>query len=136
MGFRFAMWLLVFLMGLCSYGSTLGTLLRGTPISMGVIWLVLVLESACFAHLLVKNRWVATVLGTALIIGIVVLVEPIAARYQLWIWEGDGVPVQNYFAWGGVAFLFQYAYHTLGIEQGTKVSVYLLLGKIIFIIIA
>ena len=117
------------------YGVTLGPLLRGAPVMMGVVWLVLVLESACFARLLFNNRWVATLLGTLLIVGIDLLVEPVAAAHALWVWADGTPPLHNYFAWGLIAFLFQYGYHTLEIKQGTRVSVYLLVAKTIFIII-
>jgi bisanhydrobacterioruberin hydratase len=88
-----------------AYGATLGPKLGGTPLLIGVNWVLL---SFSIGHLLTGlggSLLLRAALGATLMVGLDVLIEPVAMRFDFWDWSGGVVPLQNYLGWWGVSLL-------------------------------
>ena len=87
------------------YGTTLGPKLAGTPLLIGINWVLL---SFTIGHLLARTQLSAplqALLAATLMVGIDVFIEPVAIAYDFWSWEQGIIPTQNYLGWWGVSFL-------------------------------
>lgn len=91
------------LFGNYRYGAALGFKVDGTPLIIGVNWLLLVYCVSVIVQELRLPFIAQAMLGAALMTGLDVIIEPIAMRYDFWQWENDIVPLQNYLAWFVVA---------------------------------
>lgn len=92
--------------GQYTYGSGLGYKLFDTPLIIGINWLFVTYASACTATLLTRVnglQWVYTVLIMLLYD---VFLEMAAPKMDLWHWEGEVIPLQNYVVWGIAALFF------------------------------
>ena len=92
--------------GAYSYGETLGPKLFHTPLMIGVNWLLLVYCSHTIVARYVDHLYFRAVAAAALMVVYDVALEPAAIALDMWTWEGGAVPLQNYLAWFGIAFLF------------------------------
>jgi putative membrane protein len=50
-------------------------------------------------------------MSALLMVGLDVLIEPIAIELDFWTWAGGYVPFQNYVGWFVIAFVLQFAFH-------------------------
>lgn len=80
------------------YGRVLGLKILGTPLLIGINWLILVLSIGSLVRRLPK-WWLRIVLSALLMTLTDVLIEPMAIRYGLWNWSSPEVPLQNYVMW-------------------------------------
>lgn len=80
------------------YGRVLGLKILGTPLLIGINWLILVLSIGSLVRRLPK-WWLRIVLSALLMTLTDVLIEPMAIRYGLWNWGSPEVPLQNYVMW-------------------------------------
>ena len=92
--------------GTYSYGETLGPKIFHTPLMIGVNWLLLVYSSHTIVARYVDHLYFRAVAAAALMVVYDVALEPAAIALDMWSWEGGAVPLQNYLAWFGIAFLF------------------------------
>jgi uncharacterized membrane protein len=93
-----------FIFGDYTYGSTLGPKVMGTPLLIGVNWVLL---AFCFAHLLRGiggSIWVRAMLGATLMTGMDVFIEPVAIAQDFWSWAQGDPPLHNYLGWWFTAF--------------------------------
>lgn len=92
------------------YFEGLGPQIAGTPWLIGLNWALLTLASASFASefLLEGTRLQRALLASGLMLGLDVLMEPVAQAHRLWMFAGGIAPWQNYVAWFGVAFTAQW----------------------------
>ncbi len=94
-----------FLFGDYQYGHVLGPKIWGTPLMIGVNWMILAYASGTIANTVLNNlHWLLrAVFAALLMVGLDVLIEPVAMRLGFWSWAGDTVPLQNYIGWFLVA---------------------------------
>lgn len=122
------------LFGDYAYGAVLGWKVWGTPLMIGVNWVLLGYCSGVTANtLLPKGHWAMRgLLAAILMVGLDVLIEPVAMHYGFWDWEGDTVPLRNYLGWFLVALplVCFFAYGHRG--QLNKVAVALFIAQIVF----
>lgn len=102
-----------FLFGDYTYGAMLGPKLDGVPWLIGANWVILVACTGRIAQELTGFLWGRALLGTALMLFLDILIEPIAPVLDFWEFEGGVAPYQNYIGWAAVALplqlVFQYA---------------------------
>lgn len=91
--------------GAYQYGATLGPKVGGTPLLIGINWVLL---SFTIAHIkggmqypLVAKAAVSALLMT----GLDYFIEPVAMAYDFWNWTEGDIPLQNYLGWYVVSFL-------------------------------
>lgn len=90
-----------------TYGSGLGPTIFGTPLMIGVNWLML---TYCFASILrsMKLTGVAIIiLGSAGMLVYDLVMEQVAPMLDLWYWNNNIIPIENYIAWFAIAVIFQ-----------------------------
>ncbi|MGV3706091.1 MAG: carotenoid biosynthesis protein [Arcticibacter sp.] len=98
--------------GSYAYGSTLGLKVFGTPLMIGVNWILVIYSvGMTLVQFRVSNRYAFVSLGAASVTLLDFLIEPVAMKYDYWDWAGGVVPVQNYIVWfffsAFLLFLFQ-----------------------------
>lgn len=103
------------------YGRVLGPKILGTPLLIGINWLILVLS---IGNLLkrVPQWWLRIVLSALLMTLTDVLIEPMAIRYGLWNWSTPDVPLQNYVMWFLVSLPIFTAYEAMHIRSENRIA--------------
>lgn len=119
-----------------SYSHVLGIHLLDTPIIMGFNWVMLVYAGVLTIHSFVKNKYLKAVLAGLLLVGLDVLIEPVAIEWNMWTWKLTSVPIQNYLTWGIAAVIFSFILSAqLKPENKNKIALPVLLLQFIFFII-
>lgn len=91
------------------YGNVLGWKVFGVPLILGVNWLILIYASG----MVINHFWrrfpipFKAFLAAGLMVGLDVLIEPVAMELGFWNWEGGIVPLQNYLGWFVTAYILQ-----------------------------
>ena len=80
-------------------GSVLGTQLFNVPLIIGVNWFILTLGTRACANWLTKSTFLQIVTAAILMVGLDILIEPIAIKYEFWNWAQHDAPQQNYLMW-------------------------------------
>lgn len=119
------------------YGRVLGPKLWGTPLMIGVNWVMLAYSAGVIAnHLIVRGHWLLRGLAAALLmVGLDVLIEPVAMHYGFWSWESESVPLRNYLGWFLVAFPLQCLFAFWLVELRNKVAIALFILQILFFLV-
>jgi putative membrane protein len=99
-----------------TYGDALGIKILNTPLLIGLNWLMLMYTGSSFTEQLKLNGWLRIVVASFLILLYDIVLEKIAPLLDMWHWENDIVPIQNYISWFLITFLFQ------GLLKVTKVK--------------
>jgi len=137
-GFGFGMELLGVQTGLVfgdySYGQTLGWKIGGTPLMIGFNWVMLVYCSGVTVNhfFTPQSPWLKTIIATALMVLLDILIEPVAIRYDFWSWAGEEIPLQNYLAWFGIAFVLLRIFFYIEEQTSNKVGIALFILQFLF----
>ena len=115
-----------------SFGSILGTSIMDVPITIGLYWFTLIYSTACLAGKLpVKNVLARTGIGTILMLGLLLLIHPIAQ--QLGFWEhGSENMILYYGLWTILCFAAHYFFHLKQMDSQNRIAVYVYGGLAIF----
>lgn len=108
--------------GSYNYGSALGIKILGTPLMIGVNWLIL---TYCMA--IISKNWFSSKLLSALIGSLVVtffdvIMEPVAIYTGMWNWGNQPIPIQNYVAWFILSFIFILILRTFSSSNSNKLA--------------
>ena len=125
------------LFGEYTYGRVLGPKVWGTPLMIGVNWVMLSYSAGVIAnHLLPERHWLFRGLASALLmVGLDVLIEPVAMHYGFWSWEAEAVPLRNYLGWFLVAFPLQCLFAFWLGRALNKVAIALFILQVLFFLI-
>ena len=112
--------------GVYEYGDTLGFKLFGTPLIIGLNWMMLVY---CTYAIMEDTRlfWPLKALTAAvLMVAYDVVMEPVAIRLDMWSWPPNNiVPMQNYQAWFIISMVFLAAMHLAKVKTRNRVAPWL-----------
>mgnify|MGYP006280220413 CR=1 FL=1 len=118
-----------------SYGRNLGIKLWGTPLLIGVNWLML----TYIGYVLTKDLAVPLILriiaGAIMLVLYDLFMEPMAMKLDMWNWAGSNVPLQNYFAWFVISVLFISLFYIFRIKAVNKLALTIFLIQIGFFIV-
>jgi uncharacterized membrane protein len=95
--------------GKYSYTETLEPRIFGVPLAISLSWFSVVVNSYLASKFILAESKVRYILLTAgfIILGIDILLEPFASAVNgYWIWEGENVPLENYFSWFLIGIIF------------------------------
>jgi putative membrane protein len=95
------------LFGSYYYGDNLGIKVFGVPLLIGVNWVVLTFLTANLSKRFIKNKWLAVIGGSILMVSLDYFIEPTAPIFDFWHWEGGVVPFRNFIDWFFVSFILQ-----------------------------
>ncbi len=114
------------------YKTTLGYKIWGVPLLIAINWLIVIYTSQAVVSFFKLPTLLHILLATLLTVGLDVLIEPIAIRFDFWDWAEGVVPLQNYIGWAGTAFVFHIIFTFSKSFQASKVAVTLYLCEILF----
>jgi putative membrane protein len=121
--------------GTYEYGRTLGFEVVGTPLIIGINWIILVYAIWQWIGKARMNGLVKILLASLAMVVYDFVLEPIAMILDMWDWEGGQIPVQNYIAWFVISFIFFSMFQVMGIKIRNKISTVLLLTQFGFFIV-
>ena len=96
-----------------SYGLALGPKVWGTPLLIGINWLVLTYASGIISFNFPVGLNLKALLGALLMLFLDFLIEPAAIQLDFWTWENTEIPLQNYLAWYVISFGLIRYFHSL-----------------------
>ena len=88
-----------------AYSGVLGPRLLGTPLLIGLNWLMLVYVSGVLCEKISGKPLVVAALGASLMTAMDLIMEPVAIKLNFWSWFGQNPPLQNFIAWWLIAFV-------------------------------
>lgn len=121
--------------GVYTYGAGLGWKIHGTPLMIGVNWLMLTLFFADLIHRSgIRGGW-APPLAAAGMVAYDLVLEQAAPLIDMWSWQDASVPLRNYLAWFLLALFFQILLKRLRIPVRHPLSLTLLLCQFFFFLL-
>ena len=121
--------------GSYEYGESLGFKVMGVPLVIGFNWLLIILGLSALVGRKIRNAFMAAVITAALCVLFDYVMEPVAIRLDYWTWEGGDIPMQNYAAWGLIAFAAALAYNLLKIKVDYRVPAAYVMVQFVFFLI-
>ncbi|NLF41901.1 MAG: carotenoid biosynthesis protein [Bacteroidales bacterium] len=92
--------------GSYQYGSALGFKLFDTPLMIGINWFMLVYCFWAIVSMIHVPSWLRVPLAATMMLVYDIILEPVAMRLDMWSWENDTIPLQNYLAWFVISLEF------------------------------
>lgn len=98
------------------YGDNLGPKIWDVPLIIGINWGLLSISSGILAARFTSSHIWRAIWASLLMVGLDILIEPVAMSSGYWNWESAQVPLYNYVCWFFLAlpvnYLFtQFAFH-------------------------
>jgi putative membrane protein len=94
------------------YGEVLGWKFFEVPPLIGINWLIVIWGGFSLAKNFRVSKYLRWLVTALLVVGLDVLIEPVAVHYELWSWADGMPPIANYVGWFVVAailaLLFEY----------------------------
>lgn len=118
--------------GSYTYGASLGTKVVGTPLMIGVNWLILVYATGAISRKLPIIRLGRAVVGALLMVMLDIVLEPVAIQLDFWTWEATEVPIANYIAWFVIAFALHVLYQMLKFRKSNQLAPALYIVMLLF----
>jgi bisanhydrobacterioruberin hydratase len=104
------------------YGNGLGIKILNTPLMIGINWLMLVYCSSSVIENMRIHLVLKIFIAALLMLIYDFIIEHIAPFLNMWHWENNRVPVQNYIAWLIIAVLFQTTLGLAGIKIKNQIA--------------
>ncbi|AEI49836.1 carotenoid biosynthesis protein [Runella slithyformis] len=114
------------------YGPTLGWKMIEIPLIIGVNWLTLIYSTGVVANQWHRSGSVKALLAAGVVVGLDVLIEPVAIRLDFWQWSGNTVPLQNYVAWYIIAFGLLWLFYELPFRKQNRLAGLMLICQAAF----
>lgn len=120
------------LFGVYSYSGLLGLRILGTPLMIGVNWLLMIISVWSISILFFKRLPLAAAMGAALMVLMDLLIEPFAIFFNLWTWENNDPPLQNFIAWFAISFLILLVFGKLVGDRRNQIAAFSYFIMLIF----
>ena len=114
------------------YLDNLGFKIFGVPVLIGVNWIILTFITGSLSSFIFKNKYVSILMGAILMIGLDLLIEPVAPLLGFWIFDLQKVPLQNYLGWFVIGMITQALFQFKIAEKELTFSTHLLIINAIF----
>jgi putative membrane protein len=114
------------------YLDNLGFKILGVPVLIGVNWIILTFITGSLSSFIFKNKYVSIFMGAILMIGLDLLIEPVAPLLGFWIFDLQIVPLQNYIGWFVIGIITQALFQFKIAEKELTFSTHLLIINAIF----
>ena len=117
------------------YGATLGFQLSEIPLIIGINWILMIYSAGVtIGYLPINQVWLKSVLAAAMLVGLDLLIEPVAIRFDYWSWANEIIPIQNYVAWFVFSFLCFRFFYGMKFDKQNPAAVVLLVAQLLFFI--
>jgi putative membrane protein len=114
------------------YKTTLGWKLFETPLIIGVNWMLLTYGVVYTIGIKIKNTIGIALASAFVLVALDILIEPVAIKYDFWIWKQAIVPFKNYIAWFFISFILCYIVAHYKSVSKNNFAPYLLVMQFIF----
>lgn len=121
--------------GAYSYGEGLSVKLLGTPLMIGLNWILMVYLTSAVVSALRRNFAGQVLLPSVLMVAYDGIMEQVAHRMDMWQWAGGSIPLQNYLIWGIMAVAFHSVKNYTAIEIKNKMALPILLIQSVFFLL-
>lgn len=115
-----------------SYGFVLGIKIGEVPVMIALNWVILIYCSYFVAGKLFQAPLPKMAITAALMVGMDLLMEPVAIALDMWSWEVVAPPFQNYAAWFLLSFLFAGLLHGMKVKILNPLAGYLFVFLVMF----
>lgn len=92
--------------GAYTYSGILGPRLFATPLMLGLLWWVLIRSWFDVSRNWAQSLWWRSLITGLGMVGMDLLIEPVAIELNFWRWTDVTVPLENYIAWFVLSTLF------------------------------
>ena len=92
--------------GAYTYSGILGPRLFATPLMLGLLWWVLIRSWFDVSRNWAQSLWLRSFITGLGMVGMDLLIEPVAIELNFWRWTDVTVPLENYIAWFVLSTLF------------------------------
>lgn len=120
------------LFGSYYYGDSLGIKFLDVPLIIGVNWFLLAYSTKGISDKLSENIFVKSLIASALMVGLDVLIEPVAIQLDFWHWENDIIPLQNFVMWFVTAFVIQLILNKLANRINIFIAISVYIVQVLF----
>lgn len=116
------------------YGEALGIKLLETPLIMGLNWILMIYLTASVLEKYQIPVWIKILGSSAIMVSYDLVLEQVAPKMNMWSWQNNSIPMQNYIAWFGIAVIFHGLLKISKIEIKNKLSITILICQILFFV--
>ena len=124
-----------YIFGSYYYGNILGLQLFDVPMIIGFNWVVIILGAIGIASRIHKSAFQIALLTGTFAVLFDLMLEPVAIKLSYWAWELGFIPLQNYYAWFGIAFFASLFSSKLKLELEDSLFIYYFLIQLTFFIL-
>lgn len=124
-----------FIFGDYIYGAALGLKLFDVPLIIGFNWVLIILGAINIADSIEKNAFTTAMLAAVLAVLFDLMLEPIAIKLDYWNWIKGGIPLRNYYAWFGIAFVSSYLYKKMDVKTNTDIFRFYFIVQLVFFVV-
>lgn len=117
------------------YGGSLGVKLFNTPLIIGLNWLLLVYLTASLLEPFKMHIAIKVVAGAVMMVAYDLLLEQVAPVLDMWYWQNDTIPAQNYITWFVIALLFHVLIKIFKTDTSNKLAPLLFLCQVVFFLV-
>jgi uncharacterized membrane protein len=125
--------------GTYEYGKILGFKLWQTPLSISVNWLLTSYCAAMFVNEVMPNQrhlGIKALIASLVMVGLDIFIEPVAMKTDMWQWENNIIPFQNYVGWFLTALPLQMLlFYVIGHAKNKVAYVVFMLQALFFLIL-
>ena len=117
------------------YGNSLGIKVYDTPVLIGINWLFLVYTTACIVD---KTKWHAVLKIVAAASGMLLydlVLEQVAPKMDMWSWQDNVVPIQNYIAWFVIAAFFHSLLKIFKVKLSNPLAAHIIACQFVFFVV-
>ncbi|QHL88123.1 carotenoid biosynthesis protein [Nibribacter ruber] len=120
------------LFGEYTYGAALGFKLHQIPLLIGLNWLMLVYSSGHLVQRFASHWFLRALLGALIMVGLDILIEPVAVRFDFWSWHQNQIPFSNFIGWFVVALLLQMYFHRARFQKDNPIAPWVFGVQVLF----
>jgi len=120
--------------GTYHYGHGLGFKLYETPIIIGINWAFLVYFTYSISNYFQIHPIYKAATGAFIMLVYDIALEQSAANMDMWVWQNNIIPLQNYIAWFFIALIFHLILRYLQIQIRNKMCLFLFLCQFLFFV--
>lgn len=121
--------------GSYEYSNKLGIKVFGTPLLIGLNWVMLTYLSSSVVDKMKIKAAGKICLGSLIMLGYDIILEQAAPIIGLWQWEGGKIPLQNYAIWLLLAVLFNSLVKIFRVKTANALSAVILYSQLLFFIV-
>ena len=124
-----------YIFGSYYYGNVLGLQLFDVPLIIGFNWVVIILGAIGIASRIHKSAFQIALLTGTFAVLFDLMLEPVAINLGYWKWQQGFIPLQNYYAWFGIAFFASLFGSKLKLDLEDSLFIYYFLIQFTFFIL-